>query len=277
MSEKMDLLFCANRGYGPAVYLTMLSLLRRTKEDIRFHIFTMKAGEKEPLREQDRLLFESLAHAFNPNDEVLLYDVTSLHEENLAHSKNSDPAYSPYTLLRLYALKRLPTAIHTLLYLDADILFHGDVGEFKTIDISKVEFGAALDFLGKTWKSPHYFNAGVLYINMDECRKSSLFDQCIDFLKTHKAYFAEQDALNRLAHSHLEIGSRFNDQRWIKKDTVVSHYAKRIWLFWNPVKPWEIERMHRVLHIHVFDDDYRYYLAHFPFAEYDLEKPKSRL
>jgi lipopolysaccharide biosynthesis glycosyltransferase len=274
MNEKMDILFCANRGYGQAVYLTMLTMLRRTKETIRFHIFTMTAGEKKPLLEKDRLLFEALAHEFNPEDEVLLYDVSALHEANLAHSKNSDPVYSPYTLLRLYALQMLPKDIHTLLYLDVDILFHGDVSEFKKLDVSKVEFGAALDYLGKKWKARHYFNAGVLLINMDECRKSGLFEECIAYLKTHKVYFAEQDALNRLVHSHIEIPNRYNDQRRIRNDTIVCHYAKRVWLFWDPVKPWEISRMHHTLHIHDFDEDYRYFLAHFPFADFLLATPK---
>jgi lipopolysaccharide biosynthesis glycosyltransferase len=271
MSEPLEILFCANRGYAPAVYLTMLSMLRRTKRDIAFHIFTMKAGEKEALCEEDRLLFESLAHSFNPADQVLLYDVSTLHEETLAHSKNSDPVYSPYTLLRLYALRCLPPSIHTLLYLDVDILFHGDVAEFEKIDISHYEFAAALDYLGKSWKNRHYFNAGVLYINMDLCRQSGLFEECIAYLQSHKVYFAEQDALNRLAHSHLELSPRYNDQRQIKEDTIVCHYAKRVWLFWDPVKPWQIERMQKTLHIHAFDEDYAYYRAHFPFASYGIK------
>lgn len=67
---------------------------------------------------------------------------------------------------------------------------------------------------------------------------------------------------------------RFNEQRDIKKDTVVKHFCRGI--FWLPffhiynIKQWERDAVHKRLKIHYYDDIYDQYdqLA----KSYDLEK-----
>ena len=110
---------------------------------------------------------------------------------------------------------------------------------------------------------------------MKKFRETGLFEKCIEFVKTKKAFFPDQDALNKKNVSHMVMPTKFNDQRDVLEDTVISHYPRRIWKFYNPVKPWMIGRMHKEYKRHCFDIDYDYYLEHFPFERYGMEKPKK--
>ena len=77
--------------------------------------------------------------------------------------------------------------------------------------------------------------------------------------------FADQSALIRSTTKKKMLKQRFNDQKYLHKNTVVRHFSKR--LFWLPyphtdnIKQWHVEKVHKVFRYHTFDDILNEYLA----------------
>jgi len=268
IDSSFHIMYGGNHGYLHAIYLSMSSLARRSKRNLVFHLLTMSYENLKALDENDRLLLNRMVKSFNPANEVILYDVTSLHERYLKDNSNTDnKLFSPFCMLRLFCDKVLPLDLETILYLDGDTLAFAPVETIEEVDISNVEFAAALDYLGRFWKRPHYFNSGVLYINLKKCRETKLFEKCLLYLDKHHSMMPDQDALNKVNESHIELDFKYNDQRKVKKNTVISHYPRHVWKFWKPVKPWQVDRMHKELKRHEFDIDLNFFLETFPFEE----------
>lgn len=271
------ILYGGNHGYLHAIYLSMSSVARRSKRDLCFHVLTMSHGERRGIDEEDRSLLEKMAKGFNERNEVFLYDVGQLFEERLQNNKNSDnKLFSPFCMLRLFADKVLPKDIGHVLYLDGDTLAYKPVETIEEVDISNAEFAAALDYLGRFWKGPwrRYFNSGVLWINLEKCRETNLFEKCIAYLETHHSMMPDQDALNKVNVAHIELDMKYNDQRKVKPTTVISHYPRHVYKYWNPVKPWEVDRMHKELKRHEFDEDLSFFLETFPFEELGYDRSR---
>jgi hypothetical protein len=72
--------------------------------------------------------------------------------------------------------------------------------------------------------------------------------------------FPDQSALNKLKTSYLKIPSIYNNQGYMKDNTVVKHFCKSIRFlpFYHTinVKQWDVENVHKKLKIHMYDDLY---------------------
>ena len=68
----------------------------------------------------------------------------------------------------------------------------------------------------------------------------------------------DQSAINKLCRDKLICPRRYNEQRKLHKDTVFQHFTTSFrffpWFHTVSVKPWDINRMHKVLHLHEYDD-----------------------
>ena len=148
-------------------------------------------------------------------------------------SPNEQCYCSPYTLLRLFA-DLVPEIPEKLLYLDADLLFNRDITLLYDMDVTDYEYVAAKDHYGKIilfWNRK-FINAGVILFNIKKCRETGLFEKSRVEIKTHKLTFADESAIIRSTTKQLQISQRFNDQKYMYKDTVIRHFSKR--LFYTP-------------------------------------------
>lgn len=250
------------------ICLNALSIAKYTKTPVTIHVMT----EKVKWQKSDKISYESVMHlrdvmkSFNPENDVKYYDLTEDIERDFFNSPNMNPAYSVATLLRLYLHKYIDC--DRLIYLDADTMTCNSLEEFTKIDISNYEMGVVHDYLGKFWIKKDYFNAGVLYINVNRIKETDCFAKAIKVLKEKKLYFSDQSALYMTVKEKLYLDSRFNEQRKIKKDTVVKHFCKAIrYLPYFKVynyKQWNVRKVHNFLHITMFDDIYKQYEELFP-------------
>ena len=87
----------------------------------------------------------------------------------MANSPNAETGYTPYCFLRLFA-DLIPEIPEKILYLDTDTLIADDISELYAADISEYELGAVLDYYGHRFMGYHYFNSGVLLLNMKNIR-----------------------------------------------------------------------------------------------------------
>lgn len=265
----MNLLFCGNSKVFDGVLTCLLSIVKRTTENVRLNVFlfTMDVSRIKadyvPITDAEVDFLQNILRKYNPKSTVKKVDVTQLYEENFAGSPNEDAYCSPYTLIRLFA-DLVPKMPDKILYLDADVMFNRDARLLYDIDVTDYEYAAANDHYGKYLIRYDYINAGVLLLNMKKIRQTGLFEKARKLICTKKLVFADQSAIIRSTTRKKLLPQKFNDQKFLHKHTVVRHFSKR--LFWLPyphtdnIKQWQVDKVHKVFRYHAFDDIYEEYL-----------------
>ena len=257
-------LFSGNNNVFDGVVTCMLSIFKRSTSDepLCFYIMTMDVSHLRedfvPISDKQIDFIDKIAKSYNKENCVKKVDVTSLYQKEFAGCPNEGAYCSPYTLLRLFADKALPEVSGKLLYLDVDIMFNRDIDLLYNVDLTGYEYAASTDHYGKFLIRPDYINAGVILFNMDECRKTGLFEKARNQIKTKKWLFADQDALWHSTTKKKILPQKFNDQKFLWKHTVVRHFSKRLFYLPYPhtdnIKQWHVEKMHKVFGYSQFDD-----------------------
>lgn len=263
----INILFCGNDKVFDGILTTTLSILKRSKleEPITFNIFSMdltRVDEKYRLiDDKDVEILDCVVKEYNKDNKVVKYDVTDIYEKEFHKCPNEGAYCSPYTLIRLFADMVLD--VDKLLYLDMDLMFNRGLENLYYIDIDKYEYAAARDHYGKFTTGINSINAGVLLFNMKKCRETGLFTKAREWIKTKKLLFADQSAIRRSTTKKKMLKQRFNDQRLLHKHTIIRHFSKRLYWFPYPhtdnIKQFHIEKVHKVLKYHQFDDIYEEY------------------
>jgi len=266
----INVMFCGNHAVFDGFLTAALSILKRTDTDepFRFYVLTMDVSHIKPvytpMTEAQAELFIRAIKKYNPENDLKLIDVTDLYKNEFDGCPNENAYCSPYTVVRLLAdlIEDIPDK---LLYLDADVMFNRDVRLLWDIDIEGYEYAAARDHYGKYLINPGYINAGVLLCNMKMMKKTGILAKARELLRKKKLVFADQSALIRSTTKRKLLPTKFNDQKFLHKSTVVRHFSKR--LFWLPyphtdnVKQWQVDRVHRIFGYRVFDDILCEYLS----------------
>ena len=259
----INVLFCGNDKVFDGLLTCSLSILKRsdTREPITFYIYTMDVSHIKdtylPISDTQCHFFEEIVKSYNPENRVVLTDVTDLYMEEFDKCPNESAYCSPYTLIRLFA-DRVEGMPDKLLYLDADVMFNRDIHLLYDIDVEGYEYAAARDHYGKYLIHPNYINAGVLLFNLKRMKETGLLKKARELIKTKKLTFADQSAIIRSTTKKKMLPQRFNDQKFLHKSTVVRHFSKR--LFWLPyphtdnIKQWHVSRVHKVFKYYEFDD-----------------------
>ncbi|MBO5287543.1 MAG: lipopolysaccharide biosynthesis protein [Clostridia bacterium] len=258
----VNVLFCGNDKVFDGMLTCSLSILKRTEssEPFTFYIFTMDVShiksEYLPVSDKQISFFESVIKEYNPENRAVKIDVTNFYLEEFDKCPNESAYCSPYTLIRLFADRvDLPDKI---LYLDADIMFNRDIHLLYDIDVSDYEYAAARDHYGKYLIHPNYVNAGVLLFNMKMVRETKLLEKARALIKVKKLVFADQSAIIRSTTKKKMLPQKFNDQKFLHKNTVVRHFSKRLFYLPYPhtdnIKQWHVSRVHKVFGYYQFDD-----------------------
>lgn len=209
------------------------------------------------IRDEQVAYLDKIAKTYNPENVVKKIDVTEIYKKEFYGCPNESAYCSPYTLIRLFA-DMFDDVPEKLLYLDADILFNKDITLLYSQDIENFEYAAARDNYGKWLINPNYINAGVLLFNMKMCKQTKLFEKARNLIKTKKMMFADQDAIYRSTTKKKMLPQIFNNQHRLTKNTVVRHFAKK--MFWLPyphtenIKQWHITKVHTKFKYTQFDD-----------------------
>ncbi len=257
----INIMYTGNDYVFKGIVLSTLSILKHTNEEVHVYLVTMDIDNFKGISSEMANKLDTILKEKNINNKCHLINMTDLFNSEMKDSKNINSFYTPYCLLRLFSDKLdLPNKI---LYLDTDTMINKDIKSLYDIDITNYEFAGVIDRLGRFFIDKNYINSGVLLLNLDMIRKTELFKNTRELVKTKKMAFPDQSALNKLKKHYLKIPSIYNSQRYLKKDTVVKHFCKSI--RWLPiyhtinVKPWEVEKVHRRLKIRAYDDIYLKY------------------
>lgn len=265
----MNILFCGDEHAEDGVLIATLSLLKNTQASLHLYIFTMNTRHFHPFSKPAADFLRSLLKAKNKANSLKLVDCTGLFFKDppLANMKTR---FTPFAMLRLYA-DELPFLPARLLYLDDDVIIRRDLTDFYQQNLANVEIVGVLDCWGRFFfhnfqqrKAFDYLNSGVLLINLAEIKRTGLFRQVRHLVQTKRMLLPDQAALNKLATEKRIAPRRYNEQYRLHSDTVIQHFTTsfRFWPYLHTltVKPWEIDRIHEVLHLHEYDNLLQDYL-----------------
>jgi len=266
----INVLFSGNSYVFDGVMTTLLSIEKHCKEPITAYVFTMDVSYLNPKFtpiEDDQIEFiDKMLKDTNPNSRCIKVDVTELYKKELGGSPNEGSYCTPFTLLRLLADKVEGMPEDKLLYLDIDLLVNDDIRKLYDIDITDYEYAAARDHYGKKYLYADYINAGVLLFNMKKIRETGLLEKARKMINEKHMVFSDQSAIYNCTTKKLLLSQRFNDQKWLKKDTIIRHFCKTLKLTPYPrtvnIKPWKVSDIHKVFGCYHFDDvlyEYVYY------------------
>lgn len=264
----MNILFCGDQGAEDGVLIVTLSLLKNTSCPLHFYILTMYTQNYQPFNKTAADYLRSLLTAKNPHNSLQLIDCTRLFAQE-PPTANMRTRFTPYSLLRLYADELdLP---NRLLYLDDDVIIRRDCLPFYQQDINGLQIAGVLDYWGRfffhNWRQKRvfdYLNSGVLLLNMTAIKRTALFKRVRLLMERKRMLLPDQGALNKLTRKKKIWPRRYNEQYRLQPDTVIQHFTTsfRFWPYLHllTVKPWDIERMHSVLHLHEYDNLLNQYL-----------------
>lgn len=256
----ISLMYAGNRNVFDGLIISAVSAAKNVSQPLEVFILTMDFSELDPayvpITEEQRAFLERIYQRKNPESRVRLIDAGPLYKEVMLGSPNALTSYTPYTFLRLFADK-IPEIPDKILYLDTDTLIASDIAPLFETDIENYELAAALDYYGHIFMGYHYFNAGVLLLNMKAIRAGGLFCRAAELCARKKLFLPDQTALYRLCRHKLILPGKYNEQKHYKDGTVIQHFSKTI--LWLPyfhtrnIKPWQTKSVREVL-THRYDD-----------------------
>ncbi len=261
----MNVLYCGDGNIERGLIISVMSLLKNVSDELHVWVLTMEMefGEKHiaPVREDVISALGEYMKGYNESDSITLIDTTELFKKEVP-AINMDTRFTPCCMLRLFSdeVSEIPDKI---IYLDTDVICRLDPGEFYNQDMTGYELAGVLDYYGGWFfrRNPFkrdYLNSGVLLMNMDMIRKTELFKKCRKRCCEKQMFMPDQSAINKLAVSKKICSRKYNEQRKLKKDTVMQHFTTSFRFFPYirsvTVKPWDIERLHEVLKLHEYDD-----------------------
>ena len=257
----LPIMYCGNDKVFDGMLISLLSVTKHCKEPLDVYVLTMDLRELNekycPVEKAHIDFLEKQIKKVNAESRIHLCDLTEPFKKEMSDCPNLQTNYGPYTLARLFAdyIEDIPSLI---LYMDTDTIAHDDISSVFQTDMAGYEYAAAIDYLGKFFLHYDYQNAGVLLLNMALIKQNGFFARVREYCRTHKMYFPDQTALNRVVTKKKFFSTRYNEQRMLHKNTVIQHFSKsiRLWPFYHTIniKPWEIERMHNIYKIHEYDD-----------------------
>ncbi|WP_294755806.1 glycosyltransferase [uncultured Lactobacillus sp.] len=270
----MNILFCGDHNAEDGILIATLSLLKNSgAQELHIYILTMYTQSYhkkfQPFSKQAADYLKSLLVKQNPQSTLKLMDCTGLfvREPLIA---NMSTHFTPYAMLRLFA-DEIPQLPNKILYLDADVIVRRSLVDFYQQDLTGTELVGVLDYWGRFFfhnlhehKVFDYVNSGVLLLNLPEIRKTNLFARIRHLLQTRTVLMPDQTALNRYAREKKIAPRRYNEQYKLQPDTVIQHFTTsfRFWPVFHTltVKPWDVQRVHKVLKLHEYDDILTNYL-----------------
>ena len=259
-----NILICGNDAVYKGILLEALSYIKHNDKPVKFYILTMDLQEIKPnfisLTDEHAKLIENVLKSKNKESLVQVIDCKDIYLEELKNSRNNLSVYTPYALLRLFADRVIYE--DKILYIDTDIMINQSLDELFNMDLEGFEYAGVRDYLGRVFINPRYINSGVLLLNLKRIRETKLFQKCLYLLKTKRYAFPDQTVLNKCVLKKKFLPNIYNYQHGYSKKCVLKHFCKTI--LWRPfyvvnIKQWEIDRVHKVYHIHAFDDIYEQY------------------
>lgn len=193
----MDILYSSSDSYAFLTGISIFSLLENNKHltEINIYIMDNKISElnKEKLIQTVREYNRRISFYPMPNIKKFTgYDIQT-------------GRWNISTFGRLFMASALPDTVHTVLNIDCDTIIEGPLDEIWKVDMTGKVFGGVSECINYRYHrnigigdKDYYFNAGVVYLNLDEVRKGDYEKKFVDYIIKHgnSLAYLDQDVLN---------------------------------------------------------------------------------
>ncbi|MFA5222992.1 MAG: glycosyltransferase [Bacilli bacterium] len=263
----MNLVFAGNTKVFDGLLISLLSIIEVDKKPLTVYVLTMDLPELDKeyvsISQNDLDFVENELRKVNPASRLVRVDSRAVFERKLGACKNLVNRYTPYALLRLL-LDEIDVIPDRVLYLDVDTVINKSIEELYQTNIENYEYAAVKDRYGRFFFNPRYCNTGVLLLNMKKIRETGLFQKVVTLLNQKKVFLSDQTGINKMATKKKILPRRFNEQKKVRKNTVIRHFSMQFRLlpkfhFVN-VKPWRVDEVHNIYRCHDFDHILNRYL-----------------
>lgn len=244
--KEIPIFFAIDDGYTKFLAVAIQSLIENASKDYKYLIKVLHTNVQKEHMEQ-------IKKYENQNVSIEFVDLR-YYIEKVKDKLYTRDYYTNTTYFRLF-LPELYPQYDKVLYLDSDIIVLGDISELYNTDMGTNLVAAAPDDIIQTTKVfqdyaelvvgvakyQHYFNAGVLLMNLDELRKFKFQEKFLYLLEKVKFSVAQdQDYLNRLCKGRVKLISHdWNVMPYVNEETKpedikIVHYN-------FAYKPWHFE------------------------------------
>lgn len=240
--QPIHIAFGVDANFIRPMGITMTSLIDNNRnQNLIFHVFANSI---------EKIDVERLNTLADTEDVLIhLYQIN----QDIFQSLQTTWNYTVATYNRFIVAKLLYPEVKQVLYLDADMVCKGNLGELVRMDFEE-NIAMVVHDQGKfvashmktlDLKHDRYFNAGMLYINLKAWNENQISEKAIELLQKRKFFLLDQDALNIL----LDGRAKFIDRKWneicnmekknskISDQAVIVHFASRN-------KPWHVWCIH---------------------------------
>jgi lipopolysaccharide biosynthesis glycosyltransferase len=118
-------------------------------------------------------------------------------------------------------LSEILTNLDKVIYMDGDTLVLKDLRDLYNLNVENVYASVAKDGIYYRFpkemqemgldKRGFYFNSGVMLHNLKKQREDKIVDKLVEYIKTHKDFYGDQDVLNVVMDDKLKLMSyRYN-------------------------------------------------------------------
>ena len=258
-SDIIHIFSCIDRNYLQHLGVLLVSIFENKScgNHIVYHVLHTDLGF------DDQKALIGIVSGYN--ERIMFHDMSEFHDyDNVKRFGQVSKA----ALFRLSIADILPNSIEKVLYLDSDMVINNDLyelwnTELDNYQVAAVEDAPIFDRYDKLLmpKRAHYFNSGVLLINLKAWRQEGTSAKIVEFLIKYpeRRAFNDQDGLNAVLHSKwLRLPPIYNQQTAIfylplkrltyteseyrnaLKNPVIIHYSGVI----SNLKPWEYSDIH---------------------------------
>lgn len=211
--NSIPVVIAADNNYVPYVTVMLRSMITNADKQYNYDVVVLNSNIS--LYSQDKIQQEFSAEQ---NMTVRFYNVSDMLSDRslFVHRHFTIEIY--YRLL----MQDIMEAYDKVIYLDSDMvvlddiskLYNLDIGDSYVAAVADVDFAGCYngvdpdrkDYFAKKLKmdSPyHYFNSGVLVMNLDQFRKHFTSKEIFDMAESKEWLFPDQDVLNVLCENHV--------------------------------------------------------------------------
>ena len=235
-SKPIHIVCAADDNYAPYCGVMLTSVFENNKDrEITAYILVDK-----PFSEGNQLKMQQLAQRYGQRIEYCLVDRNIFQKYPLRGFGAENGQWSIVTYYRLLAEDILPKMIDSALYLDCDMIVDGEIGHLFDMDWTDIAVGVAPDqsynlkeFYERLQydEAKGYFNAGMVFINLEYWREHGVGKQCMEYLQNHfdRIWNNDQDVLNVvLCDSKRTLSVAYNYQVQFRMPYFFNTYDKEM-------------------------------------------------
>ena len=250
----LNFLYVLDENYNLPMLSSIISLLENITKPICIYVIH-KNPETFQYEEQLITNYDNLV-----NLEIFKFDHNKSNFQSIAKKFDKDQHYTEATYYKLFLSDYLPKEVKEVVYIDPDVICLNNPTDsiqqqFKYMN-NKFIVGASTHAYKKTENEDlfkrlsideKYFNAGVMFINLETWRSKNITSKIISYYEENyqKIIWADQDLINSFLNgNYFEISELLNypissanqnhiDKNYLLKEVLFAHFIGKD-------KPWSI-------------------------------------